>query len=394
VPDLPDRYRKDVAGNRPQPAFDPLGVRLGSFLARANGDIDIGYNSNLYGRSKNIVGDSYFKLRPSLRLASDWGRDSVEVSARAELTRFGKESAQNSTEYWLRATGLKEIGDRVTVRPAIDFSREVLPRGSAENSQTVGSPIFVRSLLANVAATYDGGQFSAELLLAFRRQRFEPLRIGDDLISGKLRDTNGIGARATLLYKTGSPISVLAQAVADDTSNPHPELGRDRSAHGYALLAGVRIDPSGLLAGQVAVGVRHRDFRSSRTSSAGLTYDARLEWYPTELITIGIKANQEYRNSGIVTANAVLVDKQAVNLAYEMFRDLNFALEATHEAASYRDVGAHTDLKGISLRATYTSRRALQLSAFAAYQASTTNRPLLASQYHALRAGLSARIRI
>lgn len=391
---MPDRYRSDVAGNRPQPAFDPMGVRLAGFLARADGDVDIGYNSNLYGRSANIVGDRYFKLRPSFRLGSDWGRDSVEASARAELTRFRKESTQNSSEYWLHAAGTKEIGDRATVRPTIDYSREALPRGSAENTQTLGSPMFVRSLVTNVAATYDGGQFSAELLLAYRRQRFEPVKIGSDIVSGRLRDTEGVGGRVTVVHKTSLAISAMVQAVADDTRNPHPEFGRDRSAYGYALLAGVRIDPSGLIAGQVAVGLRHRDFRSSRTSSQGLTYDARLQWYPTELITVGIKANQEYRNSGILTANAVLVDKQALDVTYEMFRDLNFYLEANHEAASYRDFSAHTDLKSISLRATYTSRRALQLSAFAAYQRSTTNRPLLATQYHALRAGLSARIRI
>ena len=394
MPDLPDRYRTDVAGNRPQPAFDPLGVRLGSFLARADGDIDIGYNSNLYGRSSNRVADHYFKLRPYFRLGSNWGRDSVEASARAALTRFSKESTQNSNEYWLHASGAKEIGDRFEVRPAVDYSREALGRGSPENTQTAGSPAFVRSLLTNVAATYDGGLFSAALLLAYRRQRFEPLNIDGNLISQRLRDTDGIGGRATFIYKTGSAISGLAQVVADETHNPHPEFGRDRSARGYGILAGVRIDPSGLIAGQVAVGMRHRDFRATRTSSRGFTYDARLEWYPTELITVAVKANQEYRNSGILAANAVLVDKQTLDVTYEMYRDLNFYLEANHEKSSYREVSAHTDTKGVSLRATYTSRRALQLSAFAAYQRTTTDRPLLATQHHALRAGLSARIRI
>jgi hypothetical protein len=394
IPDLPDRYRKDVAGERSQPLFDPLGVRLGAFLARTNGDVDIGYNSNLYGRASNVVGDGFVKLRPSARLGSDWGRHSVELSARAEITRFTKEKGQNTAEYWAHAGGLLEIGDRVSIRPNLDYSREAQARGSATNSLTVGSPLYDRTFATNVGASYDGGPFSAELLLAYRRERFEPIRVDGIEVSQQVRDTDGVGARATLLYKLTPSISALVQGVADDTRNPHPELTDIRRSHGYAVLGGVRIDPNGMIAGQLAIGFRRRFFDGSDTASTGFTYDVRLQWYPTELLTLDLKADRQFRNSGILTASAVLVDKQAADVAYEMYRDLIFHLEASRELANYRDVSARTDLKGVGLRATYTSRRMLQLSAFLRYETSSTNRPLLATQYSAMRAGISVRVRL
>ena len=189
------------------------------------------------------------------------------------------------------------------------------------------------------------------------------------------------------------PISALVQVVADDTRNPHPEFCCNRNASGYAVLGGVRFDNSGLIAGQFALGYRHRSFAAGG-SSQGVTYDARIQWYPTALVTVGLTADQQYRNSGITAANAVLVNKQSLTVAYEMYRDLNFNLQVGREASHYREVDVNTLLKSISLRATYTSRRLLQLTAFAQYAVSDTSRPALASGYDTKRVGLTVRVRI
>src|SRR5262249_7547429 len=99
-------------------------------------------------------------------------------------------------------------------------------------------------------------------------------------------------------------------------------------------------------------------------------------------------------NAGIQTASAVLVDEQTADLSYEMYRNLNFHLDVDRELARYRDVDAQTELRGIGLRATYTARRALELSAFVRYEVSKTNRSELVTDYDALRTGLSARVRL
>lgn len=393
VPDLPDRYRTDAAGARAQPVFDPLGVRLGSFLARADGDIEIGVNSNLFGRSTDVLADRFVRISPSLRVNSDWGRHSIELSAGGDLTRYASIVSQNSSDYRARAAGLIEIGDRLAIRPTLDYAREAEARGTAGNRLTVGDPVYGRRLSTSLAARLEGGLFSTELVLAYRRETYEPVRIDDALVSLRSRDSRGIGGRLTLLHRYSSAISALVQVVADDTRNPHPEFCCSRNSSGHAMLGGVRFDNSGLIAGQFAVGYRHRSFAAGG-SSQGVTYDARIQWYPTALVTVGLTADQQYRNSGIAAANAVLVSKQSVTVAYEMYRDLNFNLQFGREASRYREVDANTLLKSISLRATYTSRRLLQLTAFAQYAVSDTSRPTLASGYNAKRIGLSVRVRI
>lgn len=394
VPDLPDRFRNDVAGDRPQPELDPLGVRLGGFVLRADGAADVGYNSNIFGRAAAVVGSGYTRLSPSFRIASDWGRHAVDLSASADLTRFFSLAQQNTNDYRLHAGGLAEIGDRITVRPSVDLSREAEPRGSVGNLLTDGDPLYQRRISANLGARYVGGLFSAEMVAAIRQERYDAVRLGGVLTPQRMRDSDGLGARATLLYQATPALAGLVQVVADQTSNPHPEFCCFRDAHGYAVLTGLRLDPQGLLAGQVALGYRHRTFEGTGTTSQGLTYDARLQWYPTELITVGFRAEQQFRNSGITAASAVLVNRQTLDVTYEMYRNLNVYLQLNREAASYREVDTRTALKSLALRATYTMNRLIQLSAFARYLSSDTNRQLLANGYSAVRTGISARVRI
>lgn len=383
-----------MAGDRAQPVFDPLGVRLGTFIARVNGDVDIGYDTNLFGRADDVVGDGFVKLSPSLRVASDWGRHAIQVSGSADVTRFISETSQNTNEFRANAGGVLEIGDRVTVYPSVGFSREAQPRGSVGNLLTIGDPQYQRQLATHIGVRYEGGRLSAETLLAYRRERYEPVKIDGVVLSRRFRDTNGVGGRLTFLYKVTPALSALVQGVADDSGSPHNEFCCERDAYGYALLAGVRFDPRGLIAGQVAVGYRKRVFEGTDASSDGLTYDARLQWYPTELLTVSLRADRQFRTSGITAADSVLVDNLSLGLVYEMYRDLNIYLQATREASKYRQVDSSTDLKSISLRATYTSRRFLQLSAFARYVANEKNRASFATAFDAVRAGVSIRVRI
>lgn len=393
VPDLPDRYRDDVAGARPQLVFDPLGIRFGSFIARVDADTELAYNSNLFGRSSEIVGDGYVSLRPSLRVNSDWGRHGVELAGSADLTRFMRLTSQNTVEYRASASGRLEIGDRVTIRPALELAREVEPRGTSGNRLTDSDPVIRSNLSANVGARYEGGRVTGEVVAALKRERYDPVRIDGVETSQALRDTDGIGGRVTALYRVSPAISALVQAVGDTTSNPRPEACCSRSAHGYALLAGVRLDNRGLVAGQVAVGYRRRFFDDGG-ASRGLTYDARLQWYPTELLTVSLNANQEFRNSGILASDAVLVSRQSLNLAYEMYRNLNFALQLSNEAANYRSVDTRTSLRSLYLRSSYTVSRLIQLGGFVQYSLSSSTRPSLASRYDRKRLGVLVRFRV
>lgn len=392
--DSPDRYRQDVAGARPQPAYDPLGIRLGGFVARWDGDFDIGYNSNIFGRSGSVVGDSYYRISPSLSLTSDWGHDAVSLSGGAVVTRFFDQQDQNTNEYHIQTGSHVGLGDSVTTSSNIDYAHEAEPRGSTGNRLTAGEPVYLNRVSASLDSRYAAAAVTVETLLVYRQIRYAAVRIDGISTSQRFRASDGIGGRATLLYKIAPAASALFQVVGDTTRNPHDEFCCLRNAHGFALLSGIRLDNSGLLVGQAAIGFRKRYFDGSKTSSSGVTYDARLEWYPTALVTVTLTAEQQFRNSGIVAANTALVGTQSVAVDYELLRNLLINVQAGHESNSYRRINTHADLKTVSFRATYTPKRMIQLAAFAKLQLNNSNRQSVVSEFHGFQAGLRARFRL
>lgn len=394
VPDLPERTRQDVAGDRRQPAWDPLGVRVGAFSARADADFDLGANSNVFSRSKDIQGSAYARLSPLLRVRSDWARHALELTAAAQFTRYSAIPEQNSEEYQLHAGGQLDFGPSLTVQPAIDYGRDASEPGTSANRLTSGTPVYGRVLSTSIAATYDAPAFRTEVTVAYRRDRYEPVTIAGTRFDQGFRATDGIGGRLTFLRPLSPSLFGLVQVVADDVRSNDPRYCCRRNAHGYATLAGLRLDTGGLIEGQVAFGFRHRDFTGTGTTSNGLTYNARVSWYPTELLSVSLRAEQEFRNSGISASNAVLVDRQSVSFVWEALRNLNVYLQLQHEGSSYRQVDTRADLKAVSLRATYTARRALQLSAFTRLRTSSSNRQDIASEFSGAQVGISARVRL
>ena len=392
--DSPERYRHDVAGARPQPAYDPLGARIGGLIAHANGDFGIGYNSNIFSRASEPVGDSFSRISPSLRLSSDWGRHAVSISGNAVFTRFFHQRDQDSDEYQVQAAGNAALGDSSSISPLVEYAREAEPRGSTGNRLTAGEPVYMRRFSASIGARYVGPAITAETLFVFRELRYEPVTIDGVSLSQGFRASNGFGGRGTLVYKATPSASLLVQLVGDVTRNPHHEFCCLRNAHGYALLGGIRLDNSGMIVGQAAIGYRQRYFEGSKTSSHGLTYDARIEWYPTALMTVTLTAEQQFRNSGIAAANTALVGTQSLSLDYELLRNLIVNVQGEHESDSYRRIDAHSDLKTLSFSATYTPRRMVQCVASAKFRFNDTNRQAVVSSFNGFQGSLMLRFRL
>ncbi len=393
-PDLPDRYRQDVAGARAQPEYDPHGIRFGSFVMQVNGDQGVGYDSNPFARAQSAEADAYYQAAASYRITSDWGRHAVRSSGSANLRRYSVYRDQNVDEYRVAGGARIDMGDRLTISPELEFAKQEEPRGVAGNLLTAGEPSVYRQFAATVLGNYEGSQFDAEFQVFARQLRYAPILLDGEQVSQRFRASDRIGGRLTLNRRVSPSIAVLVQTTIDESKNPFEEFCCFRNARGATLLAGVRIDPSGLVAGRLALGYRKRDFSGADRSSSGPTYDARIEWYPTELVTVRFSAEQEYQISGIAASSSALVDRQAIAADWEVLRNLLVTVQAENQASSFREVDVRTRSRTCSISATYTPGPRLQFSAFARAQFSSTNRSILASDFDRFRAGLAVSFRL
>jgi Putative beta-barrel porin 2 len=87
----------DIANFDPDP-FVPLGTRIGSFLLFLALESDGDYNSNVFA-SPEAFGDYALEVRPSVRLASNWGTHALELRASGDLSFHDKFTTEDDRAY-------------------------------------------------------------------------------------------------------------------------------------------------------------------------------------------------------------------------------------------------------------------------------------------------------
>src|SRR5579872_4946533 len=87
--------RADTPFNRPRPDYDPLGVRVGSFLVFPSIAASGTYDSNVFATSSGAQSDFFFSERPALSVKSDWNQHAVSINLNGDFHQYTKLSSEN-----------------------------------------------------------------------------------------------------------------------------------------------------------------------------------------------------------------------------------------------------------------------------------------------------------
>src|SRR5258708_24184918 len=82
--------RGDTVTTRPRPDYDPLGIRLGSFLLFPQFGLQESFDSNIFATQNAAKGDFITSLDPSLDLRSNWNNHALNFHADSHSTLYGK----------------------------------------------------------------------------------------------------------------------------------------------------------------------------------------------------------------------------------------------------------------------------------------------------------------
>ena len=116
-------------------------------------------------------------------------------------------------------------------------------------------------------------------------------------------------------------------------------LAVDRDSSGYEIAGGVDFDLSRLARGRLQVGYLHQDWSDPRIKSVSTaSIRARLEYYPSQLITLSALASRDLYDSQLADAPAYLDTSAVVRADYELLRNLILSAEAGYEVANFRGI--------------------------------------------------------
>ncbi len=281
APDMPRRRR------RSEDAFAAQGMSAGAFRLYPSLEIGSVVSSNARRASTNAKSDVGLRVKPSLRLESNWSRHSLSGAASFEGQKFLENEDLKSVSGSVQ--GALRLDVRRTTRSDIEWNYSATSTG-IENSQVPATATGARldhTFGAASSLTHDFGGVDGRLRLGVTRNLYGDL----DLVGGGTEDNAdrgytqlSVSARAGL--RTGGIVQPFGEVAYEPRfyDKKRDRNGVERSSQGLRLSAGVTLADDPLWTGDVAATLELRDYSDESLKTAlapGVV--ANVTWRPTDL---------------------------------------------------------------------------------------------------------------
>lgn len=285
VPEAPPvaPRRKVAAGD----AFEPAGLDLGGFRLYPTLELGTAATSNVASSPTNRKADVGLRVKPGLRLESDWSRHQFTASGSAELLEYLDNSKLSTSNGSAQAALRLDV--RHTTHADFDASYTLASTG-AENSEVPDTAVGDRrdqTIGASAAITHDLGGVELRLRGGAVRNVYGDVKLsGGGTEDNKDRNYTELSASARAALKTGAVFEPFVEAAYEPRFHDRrvDRNGTRRNSQGLRLAAGVTLSDDPLWTGELAGNLNYRNYADSGLDSVlapGMT--ASLTWRPTDL---------------------------------------------------------------------------------------------------------------
>lgn len=335
--DLFARDRGMAVRERPQPAYQPVGARLGGFVLHSRVEAATEFVDNLYAAPDDPVADSLMRLLVGASLRSAWSRHAMSVTGEGVARRHASEGREDSTEGVLDVSGRLDLTRDMDVDFGARLSRRAEPRGAVDAPDVSAEPIRVEARELDLAARRVVGRFRTTLRAEHRTFDFHDgeTEAGDEIDQDhRDRAVSRLSARAD--YAVTPALALFVQAATNRRDYRRAE-GRDSA--GVEALVGVDFELGALVRAQVAAGHVRQAFDHPGVSDIeGLVASARVEWFPTPLTTVTLTGGQTVEEAERVGAAGALTRRLGVAVDHELLRNLILSARLGWRGQVFNDV--------------------------------------------------------
>ncbi len=386
-------FRADVAGSRQLPDQEPVGLQAGSFVILPTLTARIAADSNVLRSKAAEKGDVFVVFQPAVQAKSQWGKDELIVRANAAVAKYATVSSQNSTTYGLAAAGRLDLGAKSTLTTKVSFDRLQERRGSVAESGVIGSPAEYKKIATQVSLNTETGNFRIRATAEASRLTYVPIDQGNGRVTNQdFRNADIFSGAIKTEYALPSAAIVFVEGRFDRLQSKKASICCDRSAWGGRVVGGIHADLGTLVTAELALGYAFRNYDSSAFKNyQGLAYGAKIDWYPTPLISARVSTGREIVSSGLPNAAGVISNATRLDIFYEFRRDINIGLNIGRTVDTYRDIGASASLFLIGMDARYAINSQVMAGVFGRYSERSADGSSLIQSFSGLEGGLWVR---
>lgn len=306
--------------------YEPQGLRQGPITYFPTLEIGGIATSNVARVASGAEADVGLRLKPGLRLESNWSRHQLTASATGEVVRYLEEDDLSTAGANVQAALRLDVRRGTRLDFEAGYTLTSTGASSTEVPDTAIGNRLSHEIRTSSALTHEAGFGDVQAKAGLRREIF-----GDvDLSGGGSEDNSdrtytelSLSARGT--FNRGANIRPFAEVAYTPRFHDRSvdRNGLRRNSHGFSGTLGLRIDDDPVWSGEVGVTYAVRDYEDpalKTVDAPGLL--ANLQWRPTELTrvdlaaTLGISETASAGESGTVQygANATVTHALRDNL--------------------------------------------------------------------------------
>ena len=316
-PDNPfQRGRYTAVTERSQADFDPEAVRAGSFDIWASLGLDAAYNDNIFAEATGPDDDTIIHVRPVVEARSDWTSHALTANLSVNHREYVANDAETSTDYEGFLDGRLDVQRSFALTGRVNAGHFTEERYEPGNN--AGDPaVEFDAIGGSVGAIFRSDRIQIEGNANTSERDYDP-----DIYNFRDVTQSGFFARAS--YAVSPDVAVFVQGrTTDQEYDQLDPNGNSRDGTQTNVQIGASFELQAPFRGEIAVGsVKEEKDDPIWTDVDGLSVDARLLWFPTQITTVTFRGNQGVFDPGVINFSSATYTNYGVRVDHELRRNI------------------------------------------------------------------------
>ena len=361
-----EAYRPpDTPPRRPlvpvQDAFEPLGLRVSTFLLRPSIEVTRGFDTNP-ARTPKGQGYAFTVVEPALQLRSQWSRHEYRADLRGSFTSYDNLSSSNRPLLDAKTYGRYDVSRDTLINTESRFLLSTDNPGSPNLQAGVAKlPIYISSgYTAGLTQRFNRLELTGKA--SFDRTTYQDSQLTDGTTaSNRDRDFNQYGAQGRAGYDLTPGLKPFVEVSGDIRKHDLAidRNGFQRDSRAITPKVGSTFELSRLLTGEVSVGylIRHYYRDPALSDLQGFVLDGSLVWVPTGLTTATLTASSRAEESTVAGVSGALRRDIGLQVDHAFRRWLIGTLKVGYGIDQYIGNGRDDSRTSLSAMITYKLNR-------------------------------------
>ncbi len=334
---------------RERPEYAAQGIKSGGFIVRPKVSLTGAYTDNTFAIDEGLNAqfgnqeDYYVILRPSVDVESTWSRHSLNAGAYVEAYEHVDFDEANALNAGVYADGEIDVNSKTTIELGGAWDQLNESRKVPTGGDVFEDPIeYTRSeVYGGVRQEFGRIRYRGRLSYADYDYEDAVSLITSNPVDQDYRDREETSLLVQAGYAMTKDSSVFARARyrVRNYTNQLAGAGFDRDSTGYNIAAGVDFDVSKLVRGTVALGYLEEEFEDPTLASIdGVSVEAALEWFPSELTTVGARVEREVRSAALQADASFLATEFVLDVDHELKRNIILSGSLGYATDDYENI--------------------------------------------------------